>query len=99
MLVRGTAQVDVRDVPAALRPYLSCLMALFAVVVVTREVVSINATTAALYMLLVVLAAATKWGLAESIFASVAGVLTFNFFFIPPLGTFTVADPENWVAL
>jgi len=88
-----------KDALAVLRRYLICLAALFALVAVTRDIIPINATTAALYMLLVVLAAATKWGLAESIFASVAGVLTFNFFFIPPLGAFTVADPQNWVAL
>ena len=26
-------------------------------------------------------------------------MLGFNFFFLPPVGTFTIADPENWVAL
>ena len=26
-------------------------------------------------------------------------VLGFNYFFLPPVGTFTIADPENWVAL
>jgi two-component system sensor histidine kinase KdpD len=79
--------------------YLSCLAALFALVAVTHWLIAVNATTAALYLLLAVLAAATKWGLPESIFTSVAGVLVFNFFFLPPLGTFTIADPENWMAL
>lgn len=78
---------------------LVCAAALFALVAVTHWAVAINATTAALYMLLVVLAAATKWGLTEAIFTSVTGVLAFNFFFLPPLGTFTIADPDNWVAL
>jgi len=50
-------------------------------------------------MLLIVLAAAARWGFAESIFTSVAGMLAFNFFFLPPVGTFTIADPQNWVAL
>ena len=59
----------------------------------------VNATTVALLMLLLVLGAATKWGLAEAIFTSVVAVLGFNFFFLPPVGTFTIADPENWVAL
>jgi two-component system sensor histidine kinase KdpD len=63
------------------------------------RVLAVNATTAALTMLLLVLAAATRWGLAEAIFTSVLAVLGFNFFFLPPLGTFTIADPENWVAL
>jgi two-component system sensor histidine kinase KdpD len=78
---------------------LICLAALLAVVGISRWLWPLNATTAALYLLLVVLAAAAQWGLAESIFASVAGMLVFNYSFLPPVGTFTVADPENWVAL
>ncbi|HVW83799.1 MAG TPA: DUF4118 domain-containing protein, partial [Bryobacteraceae bacterium] len=85
--------------PERIRRSLICLGALFAAVAVHRWLFPINATTAALYMLIVVLAAATRWGLAESILTSVAGVLSFNFFFLPPVGTFTIADPENWVAL
>ena len=50
-------------------------------------------------MLLVVLGSATRWGLAESIFTSLLSVLAFNFFFLPPIGTFTIADPQNWAAL
>ena len=30
--------------------------------------------------------------------ASVLGVICFNFFFLPPVGTFTIADPEDWIA-
>ena len=26
-------------------------------------------------------------------------MLALNFFFLPPVGTFTIADPQNWVAL
>ena len=44
------------------------------------------------------LAVSTGWGLIEGLVASVAGMLCFNFFFIPPIGTFTIADPQNWVA-
>ena len=42
---------------------------------------------------------ATVWGLLESSIASVAAMFCFNYFFIPPVGTLTVADPQNWVAL
>jgi len=27
------------------------------------------------------------------------GVLSYNFFFLPPFHTFTIADPQNWIAL
>lgn len=59
----------------------------------------VNSTTAALAFLLVVLGVATRWGLAEASFASVAAVVAFNYFFLPPVGTLTIADPQNWIAL
>jgi K+-sensing histidine kinase KdpD len=59
----------------------------------------INPTTVALALLLVVLFVATAWGPKPAIFAALLGVLCFNFFFLPPLHTLTIADPHNWIAL
>ena len=59
----------------------------------------VNHTTVALTLLLAVLAIATRWGLTESLAASVVGMLCFNYMFLPPVGTWSIADPENWVAL
>ena len=42
---------------------------------------------------------ASIWGFFEASLASIAATLTFNFFFLPPVGRFTIADPQNWVAL
>lgn len=64
-----------------------------------REVLRVNATTVALTLLLAILAVSTIWGIAVSVFMSIIAMLTFNFFFLPPVGRFTVADPQNWVAL
>src|SRR5215471_17163647 len=58
-----------------------------------------NSTTIGFTFLLATLAIATAWGLPEAIVASVAGVLCFNFFFLPPLFTLYLADIQNWVAL
>ena len=58
-----------------------------------------NHTTIAMTFLLATLGIAAAWGLLESIVASVAGVLCFNFFFLPPLFTLYLADSQNWVAL
>ena len=58
-----------------------------------------NSATIAMTFLLATLAVATAWGLLEAIVASVAGVFCFNFFFLPPLFTLYMADPQNWVAL
>lgn len=59
----------------------------------------ISSTTVALTLLLVVLFAGTLWGSRPALVASVLGMLCFNYFFLPPVGTWTIADPENWVAL
>jgi two-component system sensor histidine kinase KdpD len=53
----------------------------------------------ALVFLTAVLVAAVRFGLRPALYASVAGMLAFNFFFIPPLYTFTISDAENVVAL
>ncbi len=61
--------------------------------------IRVNTTTVALTYLIMVLIVAALWGFVESIVASVFAVLCFNFFFLPPILTFTIADPQNWVAL
>ncbi len=58
-----------------------------------------NPTSAALTFLLVVLITAATSRLWVSIVTSVAADLCLNYFFMPPFGTFTIADPQNWVAL
>jgi two-component system sensor histidine kinase KdpD len=58
-----------------------------------------NTTTVALTFLLVVLLTAATSRLRVAVLTSVAAMLCFNFFFLPPLRTLTIADPQNWVAL
>ncbi len=58
-----------------------------------------NATIVALSYLLVVLLAAAYSPLWVAIAASLLAVLLLNYFFLPPVGTWTIADPQNWVAL
>ena len=60
---------------------------------------ALNTTTVALAYLLVVLFVATGWGRRPAMVAAVLAMLCFNFFFLPPIYTFTIADPQNWVAL
>jgi two-component system sensor histidine kinase KdpD len=52
-----------------------------------------------LVFLTAVLFAAVTSGLGPSLFASLLSVLAYNFFFLPPLYTFTIADPANVLAL
>ncbi len=52
-----------------------------------------------LIYLAAVLWSATRHGLVASMFASIASTLAYNFFFIEPTFTFTVADPSQVLAL
>ena len=51
-----------------------------------------NPTTVALSYLLGIVLIATWWGIGPSTVAAVAATLTFNFFFLPPVGTLTIAE-------
>src|SRR3984957_10980665 len=63
------------------------------------RVLHVNHTTVALSFLLGILAVSAVWGMAVSVFMSVLAMLSLNYFFLPPVGMFTIADPQNWVAL
>ena len=52
-----------------------------------------------LIYLLPVIATATLFGLRSSLVASLAAALAYNFFFLPPIYTFTISDPQNVVTL
>ncbi|MFZ0864398.1 MAG: ATP-binding protein [Candidatus Sulfotelmatobacter sp.] len=75
------------------------LCGVVAVTFVGYKVIPVNATTVGFAYLLVILIVASAWGFLEAALASVLATLVFNFFFLPPVGTFTIADPQNWVAL
>src|SRR6202049_1606236 len=64
-----------------------------------RHILHVNQTTVALSFLLAILAVSAVWGMAVSVVMSLAAVMAFNYFFLPPVGTMTIADPQNWVAL
>ncbi len=59
---------------------------------------NVNATTAALALLVVVLFVATAFGSGPAVVASLVGGVCFNYFFLPPVGTLNIADPHNWIA-
>lgn len=70
-----------------------------AIVLLFNRGVHANTTTVALSFLLGVLVVSANWGFWYAAFLAILSTLAFNFFFLPPFGTFTIADPQNWVAL
>src|SRR5436853_3594105 len=75
------------------------LLVVGGIVLLYRHVLKVNQTTVALSFLLAILAVSAVWGIVVSAFMSVAAMLAFNYYFLPPVGTLTIADPQNWVAL
>lgn len=59
----------------------------------------LNAATVSTTFLMVVLVVAATARLWIAVVTSVAAMICFNYFFLPPIGTLTIADPHNWVAL
>src|SRR5664279_4983111 len=81
---------------------LRLLLSLGGVAVVTytaHHLIPVNATTVGFAYLVLVLLIASTWGFVESALASIAATVAFNFFFLPPVGKLTIADPQNWIVL
>lgn len=69
------------------------------VVVLVPFRTDLGVTTELLLVLGLVVAIATLGGLLPGVVAAASGSLALNYFLVPPVGTFTVAQPENAVAL
>lgn len=70
-----------------------------AITVVGVRLLPASATTAALALLLVVLGTSTFGRPWIATVVALAATLALNFFFLPPVGTFSIVDPQNWIAL
>jgi two-component system sensor histidine kinase KdpD len=91
----------VRTEAEALRPapYVFALLAVAVALGISQLVQPVlGIETVDLVFLLAVLAVAVRFGLAPSLLASVAASLCYNFFFLPPIYTFTITDPTNVAA-
>jgi two-component system, OmpR family, sensor histidine kinase KdpD len=88
-----------KNLPTTLARYAAALGLVLLITFLYRHTHRVNATTIAFTYLLAILGISAFWGLAVSLFMSLAATLAYNYFFLPPIGTFTIADPQNWVAL
>lgn len=59
----------------------------------------VNPTTVGFTFLLAILMVSAAWGLRYAVFMAILATLAYNFFFLPPLFRFSIADAQNWVAL
>src|SRR2546427_11876514 len=87
------------SLPSRAFRFAAALGIVLAITFVYQKALGVNATTVALTFLLAILVVSTVWGLAVSVFMSIAATLAYNYYFLPPIGELTIADPQNWVAL
>jgi two-component system sensor histidine kinase KdpD len=78
---------------------LVCFAAVAIVTFVAYRVLRVNAPTVGFAYLVLVLVIAGAWGFFEAALTSIAAALSFNRYFFEPIGTFTIYDPQNWVAV
>jgi two-component system, OmpR family, sensor histidine kinase KdpD len=98
---------DAPRTPAEPRPFelqpeawlgsLACVAVAAVLGLLVRQV--IGTSSISLLFLTAVLVSAVLFGLWPALLACVVSTLAYNFLFLPPLYTFTIADPENVVAL
>jgi len=109
-VVRGEAVPDERQprraVPVAaprsgldVRPYgiaMAAIAAGLGAAILAQPYAGVE--NADLFLLTAVVAVAVRWGLGPALAAVVAASLAYNFFFLPPVYTLTIADPTNVAA-
>lgn len=83
---------------ASVRRYIVAILGIAGIVFTYKRLLAANPTTVALTLLVAVLLTSAYWGLRISIFLAIVAAGSLNFFFLPPVGTFTIADPHNWIA-
>lgn len=78
---------------------MAAVLAILASVTFVDFRLRVNATTAGFTYVVAALLIASFAGAVEAVVASLIAVIAFNYYFIPPIFTFSVADPQNWIAL
>ncbi|WP_024506416.1 sensor histidine kinase KdpD [Bradyrhizobium sp. ARR65] len=98
-VLKNTVQTAARSEPFNARPYLMAL-AISAVGLAVAELIQpwFGVENVDLVFLTAVVVVAVRYGLWPSLLASVAASLCYNFFFLPPVYTFTITDPTNIAA-
>ncbi|MGO8986269.1 MAG: ATP-binding protein [Terriglobales bacterium] len=79
--------------------YLMAALSVAGITLVGYRWLHLNPTTVALAFLLAVLAISASWGLRQAVFTSVIASLALDYYFLPPIGTFNIVGPQNWIAL
>ena len=81
------------------RPYVAALIAVAAATGLGTLIQTwVGGANVDLVFLTAIVTIAVRFGLLPSLLASIAASLAYNFFFLPPIYTFTITDPTNVLA-
>src|SRR5579872_1659287 len=80
-------------------PFLASLLIVAAITWVYRGIGVSNEGVLGFTFLLAVLCVSAVWDFSVAIFLSLGAALAYDYFFLPPVGTFNLNDPMDWVAL
>ena len=75
--------------------FVVCALVLIAVVAAYRHVTAINPTTVAFTFLVAILIVSAAWGLRYAVFLAGFATLALNYYFLPPIGRFRIAETQN----
>ena len=96
---RKTVRTAEKAAPFDPRPYVIATVAIAAALGVGKAIQPwFGIENVDLVFLTAVVGIAVRYGLWPSLFASLIGSLCYNFFFLPPVYTFTITDPTNVAA-
>ena len=99
----GAALTGLRASPALRGPFGGAAACVAAVAIVTAAIWLLEPHVPVLSLgvlyVFAVLPVAVAWGWLYAVPVAVASMLAFNFFFLPPKHTLTLADSRNWLAL
>jgi two-component system, OmpR family, sensor histidine kinase KdpD len=97
--VKSEHRVSIRSIVNRAAKLSTCTAIVLASTYGGYYIFHISALVMNLTFVLIVLVIAARWGLVESIATSIVAMLSLSYFFFPPILSFRVADPQNWVAL
>ena len=78
---------------------LGCAGMVAAIVVLFSRWLHVNPATVGFVLLIGILLISTRWGLKYAIFTAIVATAAYNFFFLPPLFHFRIAETQNWIVL
>jgi K+-sensing histidine kinase KdpD len=99
---RDRAALQSKVLPSFMRPPRSYLLSAItigiAIWILLLLRAHLNVAAAGLLLVTVVTICSVLWGSGPGLLAAAIGVTGLNYFFIPPVHTFTIAGTENWIA-